>query len=203
MQVVMDNAKQGFLHVSQNIPNNSPMEVTMKQPMNSQIHVSQAVPMSSSLTWKLDGDATVNQVHVSQNAADNNSALDCSPACPQKEGGEENGESGGSARKPSSGNKRNKKPSQRKQAKGGKQKGQDRPRRQNGKKNNKGRNGNIGSKNNLRKKTRGGGKNSAPGTKGKPNGCVGGSLNSCVEGCPGKFGARVFGACVKSCNKRC
>ena len=123
----MDNAKQSFLHVSQNIPNNSPMEVTMKQPMNSQIHVSQAVPMSSSLTWKLDGDATVNQVNVSQNAADNNSALDCSPACPQKEGAEESGES---ASKPSSGNKRKKKPSQRKQAKGGKPKGQDRPRRQ-------------------------------------------------------------------------
>ena len=199
----MDNAKQSFLRVSQNIPNNSPMEVTMKQLMNSQIHVSQAVPMSSPLTWKLDGDATVNQVNVSQNAADNNSDLDCSPACPQKEGGEENGESGGSARKPSSGNKRNKKPSQRKQAKGGKQKGQDRPRKQNGRKNNK------GSKNNLRKNKRGGGKNSSPrtkgkkGGKGKPNGCVGGSLNSCVEGCPGKFGARVFGACVKSCDKRC
>ena len=59
----------------------------MKQPTNSQIHVSQAVPMSSSLTWKLDGDEDANQVHVSQNSADNNSPLNCSPACPQKGGG--------------------------------------------------------------------------------------------------------------------
>ena len=69
---------------------------------------------------------------------------------------------------------RTKKNKKRKQAKGRKQKGQDRPRWQNGK-----------------------------AGKGKPNGCVRGSLDSCVEGCPGEFGARVFGACIKSCDKRC
>merc|ERR1712106_171145 len=113
VKVMMDNAKQSFLHVSQNIPGNSPMEVTMKQPMNSQIHVSQAVPMSSPLTWKLDGDPSVNQVHVSQNSADDNSALDCSPACPQKEGGEVNGGSGAPAQKSSNGSRRKQAPSQR------------------------------------------------------------------------------------------
>merc|ERR1740137_506740 len=95
VKVVMDNAKQSFLHVSQNIPNNSPMEVTMKMPMNSQIHVSQAVPMSSSLTWMLEGDVTQNHVQVSQNAADSNSPLACSPDCPQKKSEED--EEGGDA----------------------------------------------------------------------------------------------------------
>ena len=37
----MDNAEASFLHVSQNVPINSPMEVTMKNPINSQIHISQ------------------------------------------------------------------------------------------------------------------------------------------------------------------
>jgi hypothetical protein len=37
----MNNAKLSFLHVSQNIPSSSPMEVKMAQPLNSQIHVSQ------------------------------------------------------------------------------------------------------------------------------------------------------------------
>ena len=58
----MNDAFQSFLHVSQNIPNKSPMEVMMRQPRNSQIHVSQAVPMSSSLTWSMQGDESINKV---------------------------------------------------------------------------------------------------------------------------------------------
>ena len=33
--------------------------------------------------------------------------------------------------------------------------------------------------------------------------CPGGDLESCVDVCPGQFGARVFGLCVGSCGKRC
>ena len=33
--------------------------------------------------------------------------------------------------------------------------------------------------------------------------CPGGALAACVELCPGKLGARVYGACVASCDKRC
>ena len=33
--------------------------------------------------------------------------------------------------------------------------------------------------------------------------CPGGALAACVEFCPGKLGARVYGACVASCDKRC
>ena len=58
----MNSAQQSFLHVSQNIPRQSPMVVKMRQPRQSQVHVSQAVPSSSPLTWKLEGDPGINQV---------------------------------------------------------------------------------------------------------------------------------------------
>ena len=37
----MNKAQTSFLHVSQNIPTNSPLEVKMDQPIRSQIHISQ------------------------------------------------------------------------------------------------------------------------------------------------------------------
>ena len=68
----MDEAEISSLHVSQNIPQNSPMEVSIlatiisysHSPLqvsisaarNNQIHLSQAVPRNSPLTWRLDGD---------------------------------------------------------------------------------------------------------------------------------------------------
>ena len=33
--------------------------------------------------------------------------------------------------------------------------------------------------------------------------CPGGDLDTCVNVCPGEFGARLFGFCVESCGKRC
>jgi len=83
--VVMNDAKVSQLHVSQNIPQKSPMKVTMDNAENCQIHLSQSVPMFSPLTWNLNGDPEVNQIEVSQNAADDNSELDCNPECPQEE----------------------------------------------------------------------------------------------------------------------
>eukprot|EP00091_Calanus_sinicus_P018072 TRINITY_DN4010_c0_g1_i1.p1 TRINITY_DN4010_c0_g1~~TRINITY_DN4010_c0_g1_i1.p1 ORF type:complete len:253 (-),score=74.23 TRINITY_DN4010_c0_g1_i1:160-918(-) len=85
VKVTMDEAEISSLHVSQNIPQNSPMEVSMSAAKNNQIHLSQAVPMNSPLTWKLEGDVESNQIEVSQNAADDNSPLDCTPECPQEE----------------------------------------------------------------------------------------------------------------------
>merc|ERR1712227_750323 len=85
VKVTMNDASISSLHVSQNIPQKSPMEVTMENAVNNQIHVSQSVPMSSPLTWKLTGDIESNQIEVSQNAADKNSALTCDPECPQEE----------------------------------------------------------------------------------------------------------------------
>merc|ERR1712025_868883 len=35
------------------------------------------------------------------------------------------------------------------------------------------------------------------------NVCPGGDLETCVDVCPGQYGARVFGLCVASCGKRC
>merc|ERR1711887_459074 len=83
----MDDAQISSLHVSQNIPQSSPMKVSMSGAENNQIHLSQAVPMDSPLTWSMEGDIESNQVEVSQNAADDNSPLDCSPECPQEEDG--------------------------------------------------------------------------------------------------------------------
>ena len=37
----MDDVKVSFVHVSQNIPTNSPMDVSMANPVNAQIHLSQ------------------------------------------------------------------------------------------------------------------------------------------------------------------
>jgi len=85
VKVTMDEAQMSILHVSQNIPQNSPMEVSMSGAMHNQIHLTQAVPMNSPLTWKLEGDPESNQIEVSQNAADDNSPLDCTPECPQEE----------------------------------------------------------------------------------------------------------------------
>ena len=33
--------------------------------------------------------------------------------------------------------------------------------------------------------------------------CPGGDLYTCIDVCPGQFGARVFGLCVASCGRRC
>ena len=33
--------------------------------------------------------------------------------------------------------------------------------------------------------------------------CPGGDLQTCVDVCPGQFGAKVFGLCVATCGRRC
>jgi len=83
--VKMNEATISSLHVSQNIPQRSPMEVKMESAADNQVHLSQSVPMSSPLTWELTGDIESNQIEVSQNAADSESPLSCSPECPQEE----------------------------------------------------------------------------------------------------------------------
>jgi len=85
VRLKFSEAKLCQVHVSQNIPRNSPMEVSMSEADTCQIHLSQAVPMSSPLTWDLQGDPELNQIEVSQNAADDKSPLNCNPECPQEE----------------------------------------------------------------------------------------------------------------------
>merc|ERR1711874_114682 len=85
VRVVMDDVEISSLQISQNVPQNSPMEVSLSGAANTQILLSQAAPASSPLTWRLAGDTESNQVEVRQNAADDNSPLDCSPECPQEE----------------------------------------------------------------------------------------------------------------------
>ena len=54
-----------------------------------------------------------------------------------------------------------------------------------------------------KKNKKGGAGAGGAGGKNSVTDCPGGALAACVELCPGKLGARVYGACVASCDKRC
>jgi type II secretory pathway component GspD/PulD (secretin) len=199
------------------------MEVSMANPVNAQIHLSQAVPRSSSLTWTLDGDADKNEVHVSQNAADENSPLNCSPDCPQKESDYsydyEGDESGNAVVAPPPPPPPQQKPQRRQQ-----QNNRNNQRNNSGNRRNNGGNKNKGGQSSRRERPkssggRGNGGNSSKGSgagnskggfQGKQGfttkdamGCPGGSLDACNKGCPTKYGNRVIKVCQTVCKKRC
>ncbi len=92
------------IHVSQNVPYNSPMEVEINDPVDNEIHCSQVLGLSyawlqyfqsvfqsaskgSPMTVTINGDNVeeTNAIEVSQNAADEESPLNCVPECPQEE----------------------------------------------------------------------------------------------------------------------
>ena len=100
----MESPKMTQIHVSQNVPYNSPMEVTINDPVDNHIHCSQVLGLSyswiqyfqslfqsaskgSPMTVTINGDNVeeTNQIEVSQNAADDGSTLTCVPDCPQEE----------------------------------------------------------------------------------------------------------------------
>jgi len=80
----MDNARTGILHVSQNIPTRSNLEVSMRRPTSIQVHVSAIGPRFSSLSWRLDGDPKKNEIAVEQRIPDKDSKLSCQPSCLKK-----------------------------------------------------------------------------------------------------------------------
>ena len=80
----MDDAMVGILHVSQNIPTRSNLDVSMKRPTSIQVHVSAVGPRFSSLSWKLDGDPEENEIDVGQRIPDKHSKLSCKPSCLKK-----------------------------------------------------------------------------------------------------------------------
>jgi len=228
VKVTMNDASISSLHVSQNIPQNSPMEVTMESAENNQVHLSQSVPMSSPLTWKLTGDVESNQIEVSQNAADKNSPLDCSPECPQEEyvydyqyaGGDTAGHGGGlednvieddfeydaveveqkaepAAAVPEyveydepeldldyeAGDEYSVYAEEEEDNTVQKHTVQD----------------NTVQDNTVQDNT----VQDEDSTAAVGGACPGGDLESCVDVCPGQYGARVFGLCVGSCGRRC
>ena len=63
----MKNAELTNIHVSQNVPQRSPMEVTIDGAKTCQVQIAQSVPKSSPLTWKLVGDPGTDQVTKCQN----------------------------------------------------------------------------------------------------------------------------------------
>lgn len=104
----MENAEAMQIHLSQNVPRNSPAEIVLGSPNASEIHASQvrifappnhtlnlekrenpivlmqSVPMSSPLTFTVTGaEEGDNQIQVSQNSADDASPLQCTPECPE------------------------------------------------------------------------------------------------------------------------
>ena len=94
----MDKPRLTQIHVSQNVPYNSPMEVVITDPVDNEIHCSQVLGLSyqwlqyfqsvfqsaskgSPMTVTITGDnvENTNQIEVAQNAADDGSPLDCTP----------------------------------------------------------------------------------------------------------------------------
>jgi len=202
VKVTMDQAEISSLHVSQNIPQDSPMEVMMSEAINNQIHLSQAVPMSSPLTWKLTGDVESNQIEVSQNAADDNSPLDCTPECPQEEYvyDYQYADSGHDTTDIETNQIEEAEDISNNQIEQN-----ELPRSQDT---------NTAEENydytdyqheweeSVDEEEQGGAQLEPEGGE-APQQCPGGDLESCVNVCPGEFGARVFGLCVGSCGKRC
>ena len=81
---MLNNAMVGILHVSQNIPTRSSVDVSMRTPTNVQVHVSVVGPRFSSLTWKLDGNPDENEIDIEQRTPDMQSKLNCKPSCFKK-----------------------------------------------------------------------------------------------------------------------
>jgi len=206
VKVTMNDASISSLHVSQNIPQNSPMEVTMESAENNQVHLSQSVPMSSPLTWKLTGDVESNQIEVSQNAADKNSPLDCNPECPQEEyvydyqyaGGDTAGHGGGGVEDNVIEDDFEYDAVEVEQKaepaaavpeyveydyEAGDEYSVYAEEVEDTVQDNTVQDGDS--------------------TAAVGGACPGGDLESCVDVCPGQYGARVFGLCVGSCGRRC
>ena len=100
----MDGPKMTQIHVSQNVPYNSPMEVTINDPVDNLIHCSQVLGLTfkwlqyfqsvfqsaskgSPMTVTINGDNVeeTNELEITQNAADDESILTCVPDCPQED----------------------------------------------------------------------------------------------------------------------
>lgn len=100
----MESPKMTQILVSQNVPYNSPMDVTINDPVDNHIHCSQVLGLSyswiqyfqsvfqsaskgSPMTVTINGDNVeeTNQIEVAQNAADDESTLTCVPDCPQED----------------------------------------------------------------------------------------------------------------------
>ena len=175
---------------------------------NTQILLTQAAPVRSPLTWRLAGDtgqyaqytscqllsmtlyfSESNQVEVSQNAADDDSPLDCSPECPQEEyvydyqyADSSHGDHNSEKAEDISANEVDGVHVYDYQY------------------------ADSGVVDNQIQHDPG--QESAGCAQEEQGGdgglvCPGGDLDTCVNVCPGEFGARLFGFCVESCGKRC
>merc|ERR1712222_271644 len=168
---MMKDAELTHVHVSQNVPQRSPMEVEIDGAKTCQIQIAQSVPIASPLTWNLVGDPDENQIEVRQNAGDEASPLTCSPECPQEEyvydyayADSDSGHGGAEENEIDEVDPT------------------------------------ASVHDGFVAEEEGGG---GSGGSGDGFACPGGDLQTCVDVCPGQFGAKVYGACVLSCGRRC
>ena len=113
----MDNAVNGLLQVSQNIPTRSNLAVSMTNPTKVQVHVSAVGPRFSSLSWSLKGDPEKNDIDIEQRTPDENSKISCKPACRGQGQGVSKSKSLGPATRKSSKKKKSSRRNQRRQQK--------------------------------------------------------------------------------------
>merc|ERR1719180_298856 len=185
-----------------------------------QIQIAQSVPIASPLTWNLVGDPDENQIEVRQNAGDEASPLTCSPECPQEEyvydyayadsdsshgGAEENEIPEAAAPKP----KPQPNPSPRTEY----QDYDDEPEYTEYETdvlyneyvydNEIDPTASVHDGFVPEEDSHSEGEEGGSGDSGDGFACPGGDLQTCVDVCPGQFGAKVYGACVLSCGRRC
>jgi hypothetical protein len=217
----MKDAELTNVHVSQNVPQRSPMEVKIDGAKTCQIQIAQSVPIASPLTWNLVGDPDENQIEVRQNAGDEASPLTCSPECPQEEyvydyayADSDSGHGGGAEENeiPEVAAPRPEKP-QPSPSPRSEYQDYDEPEytEYEADLENEYVYNEIDETDPTASVVHDGfvAEDSLPEEGGSGGGsgegfvCPGGDLQTCVDVCPGQFGAKVYGACVLSCGRRC
>jgi hypothetical protein len=209
VKLSMKNAELTNIHVSQNVPERSPMEVSMDGAKTCQIQLSQSVPRSSPLTWNLVGDPEENQIEVRQNAGDESSPLDCTPECPQEEyvydyayadSAEDHGDQENEIQQPEVRLSPKDKIQEENSEYTDTQEYQypEYPDTPTVEEYQYPEYPDTQTVEDTVPQTQAGG-----GQENETFQCPGGDLQTCVDVCPGQYGAQVYGACVLTCGRRC
>merc|ERR1712083_1059333 len=204
----MKDAELTHVHVSQNVPQRSPMEVEIDGAKTCQIQIAQSVPIGSPLTWNLVGDPDENQIEVRQNAGDEASPLTCSPECPQEDYVYADSDSGHGGAEENEIAEEEPKPKPEKPSPSPRSEYQDYDEEEYAEYETNLENEYVYNEIDETEPTASVhdgfvAEDSDNGGSGDGFVCPGGDLQTCVDVCPGQFGAKVYGACVLSCGRRC
>merc|ERR1711953_926398 len=209
----MKDAELTDIHVPQNVPQRSPMEVEIDGAKTCQIQIAQSVPIGSPLTWNLVGDPDENQIEVRQNAGDEASPLTCSPECPQEEyvydyayADSDSGHGGAEENEiPEEASPTRLKPQEPVASPSPRSEYQDYDEAEYAEYETNLENEYVYNEIDDTESTGGHDGFVTEDSEASGDGfvCPGGDLQTCVDVCPGQFGANVYGACVLSCGRRC